>query len=126
MENVARSEEPCALQRVDNVIGLFPGVVPGFSEKNNWSSLTVSAVRLELAGFEARLATLEIRLHISDDTLTEIANAGIDTKYGARPLQQMIELEIEYPLSKAVLKGKFVAKDTIKVLLKDGVLAFEK
>ena len=126
MENVARSEEPCALQRVDNVIGLFPGVVPGFSEKNNWSSLTVSAVRLELAGFEARLATLEIRLHISDDTLTEIANAGVDTKYGARPLQQTIELEIEYPLSKAVLKGKFVAKDTIKVLLKDGVLAFEK
>lgn len=126
MENVARSEEPCTLQRVDNVIGLFPGVVPGFSEKNNWSSLTVSAVRLELAGFEARLATLEIRLHISDDTLTEIANAGVDTKYGARPLQQTIELEIEYPLSKAVLKGKFVAKDTIKVLLKDGVLAFEK
>lgn len=126
MENVARSEEPCALQRVDNVIGLFPGVVPGFSEKNNWSSLTVSAARLELAGFEARLATLEIRLHISDDTLTEIANAGVDTKYGARPLQQTIELEIEYPLSKAVLKGKFVAKDTIKVLLKDGVLAFEK
>ena len=126
MENVARSKEPCALQRVDNVIGLFPGVVPGFSEKNNWSSLTVSAARLELAGFEARLATLEIRLHISDDTLTEIANAGVDTKYGARPLQQTIELEIEYPLSKAVLKGKFVAKDTIKVLLKDGVLAFEK
>ena len=126
MENVARSEEPCALQRVDNVIGLFPGVVPGFSEKNHRSSLTVSAARLELTGFEARLATLEIRLHISDDTLTEIANAGVDTKYGARPLQQTIELEIEYPLSKAVLKGKFVAKDTIKVLLKDGVLAFEK
>ena len=126
MENVARSEEPCTLQRVDNVIGLFPGVVPGFSEKNNRSSLTVSAARLELVGFEARLATLEIRLHISDDTLTEIANAGVDTKYGARPLQQTIELEIEYPLSKAVLKGKFVAKDTIKVLLKDGVLAFEK
>ena len=126
MENVARSEEPCALQRVDNVIGLFPGVVPGFSEKNNRSSLTVSAARLELVGFEARLATLEIRLHISDDTLTEIANAGVDMKYGARPLQQTIELEIEYPLSKAVLKGKFVAKDTIKVLLKDGVLAFEK
>lgn len=126
MEYVARSEESCALQRVDNVIGLFPGVVPGFSEKTDSMSLTVSAARLELASFEARLGTLGIRLNISDETLSDIANAGVDTKYGARPLQQTIELEIEYPLSKAVLKGKFVAKDTIKVRLKDGAITFEK
>ena len=126
MDNLARSETPCALQRVDNVIGLFPGVVPGLSEKNDRSSLTVSAARIELASFEARLGTMGIRLNISDQTLTEIANAGLDTKYGARPLQQTIELEIEYPLSKAVLKGKFVAMDTINVHLKDGVILFEK
>ena len=89
-------------------------------------SLIVSAARQELASFEARLATMGIRLIVSDETLTEIAKAGLDTKYGARPLQQAIELEIEYPISKAVLKGKFVAKDTIKVLLKSGIVAFEK
>ena len=126
MQNIARNEEHLALQRVDNVIGLFPGVVPGLSEKHNRLSLTASAARLELASFEARLATMGIGLHISDETLAEIANAGIDAKYGARPLQQTIELEIEYPLSKAVLKGKFVAKDTIRVRLQDGALTFEK
>ena len=46
MDNLARSETPCALQRVDNVIGLFPGVVPGLTEKNERSSLTVSAARI--------------------------------------------------------------------------------
>ena len=67
-----------------------------------------------------------IGLLVSDDVLTEITKAGLDPKFGARPLQKTIELQIEFPLSKAVLKGKFVAKDTIKVRLRDGVIVFEK
>ena len=126
MDNLARKDKPRAINRVDNVIGMFPGIVPGLNQKSSGMSLTVSAARQELASFEARLATMGIRLIVSDETLTEIAKAGLDTKYGARPLQQAIELEIEYPISKAVLKGKFVAKDTIKVLLKSGIVAFEK
>lgn len=126
MENVARREKPATIKRMDNVIGLFSGVVPTFSEKKNSMSLTISAARLELASFEARLATMGIGLAVSDDVLSEIVQTGFDAKYGARPLQQTIELQIEFPLSKAVLKGKFVAKDTIKVRLKDGVIVFEK
>ena len=126
MDNLARKDKPRAINRVDNVIGLFPGVVPGLSPKSGGMSLIVSAARQELASFEARLATMGIRLIVSDETLTEIAKAGLDTKYGVRPLQQAIELEIEYPISKAVLKGKFVARDTIRVLLKDGLVTFEK
>ncbi len=126
MDNLARSDKPRAINRVDNVIGMFPGIVPGLNQKSGGMSLIVSAARQELASFEARLTTIGIRLIVSDETLTEIAKAGLDTKYGARPLQQAIELEIEYPISKAVLKGKFVARDTIKVLLKDGVVTFEK
>ncbi len=126
MDNLARKDKPRAINRVDNVIGMFPGIVPGLNQKAGGMSLIVSAARQELASFEARLATMGIRLIVSDETLTEIAKAGLDTKYGARPLQQAIELEIEYPISKAVLKGKFVARDTIKVVLKDGVVAFEK
>ena len=126
MNNVARTAKPAVINRIDNVIGLFPGVVEGLSQKNSNMSLTVSAARFELASFEARLATLGIGFNISDDVLDEITKAGFDAKYGARPLQQTIELQIEFPLSKAVLKGKFVEKDTIKVRLKDGVIVFEK
>ena len=126
MENVARNAKPGASKRIDNVIGLFPGMVPGFSQKNSTVSLLVSAARLVLACFEERLATMGIHLSVSDETLAEIAKAGIDSRYGARPLQRTIEMEIEYPLSKAVIQGKFVAKDTIKVRLEGGVIAFEK
>ncbi len=126
MENQARRENPAAIKRTDNVIGLFPGVVENLSQKNTSMSLTVSAARLELASFEARLASMGIGLLVSDEVLTEITKAGFDPQFGARPLQKTIELQIEFPLSKAVLKGKFVAKDTIKVRLGDGVIVFEK
>lgn len=126
MENQARRENPAAIKRTDNVIGLFPGVVENLSQKNTSMSLTVSAARLELASFEARLASMGIGLLVSDEVLTEITKAGFDPQFGARPLQKTIELQIEFPLSKAVLKGKFVAKDTIKVRLRDGVIVFEK
>ena len=126
MNNLARIETPYDMKRVDNVIGLFPGVVTDFNDRQSTMSLTVSAARLELASFETRLGNLGIRLVISDETLAEIAKAGFDPKYGARPLQKTIEMKIEYPISKAVLKGRFAARDTIKVLLKDGEIAFEK
>ena len=125
MENTARNQSHHAFKRIDNVIGLFPGLLPGYIDSSSMS-LTVSAARNELASFAARLATMGIQLNVSDETLAEIARAGLNNQYGARPMQQTIELEIEYPISKAVLKGKFAAKDTINVLLKDGVVTFEK
>ncbi|MEQ1515549.1 MAG: hypothetical protein ABL931_03565 [Usitatibacteraceae bacterium] len=104
----------------------IPGVLPSFTQERKSVSLTVSAARLELASFETRLGNLGIRLEISDETLAEIAKSGLDPKYGARPLNKTIEMQIEYPISKAVLKGRFVARDTIKAQFKEGVLVFEK
>jgi ATP-dependent protease Clp ATPase subunit len=126
MNNLALVDIPFATKRVDNVIGLFPGIATGFNQRKSALSLTVSAARFELESFETRLANLGIRLVVSDETLAEIAKLGFDAKYGARPLQKTIELKIEYPISKAVLKGKFVSKDTIKVVLRDGEIYFEK
>ena len=126
MNNIARTESHFAPKRVDNVIGLFPGVATDFNQQKSSLSLTVSAARLELESFETRLANLGIRLVVSDETLAEIAKLGFDPKYGARPLQKTIELKIEYPISKAVLKGKFAAQDTIKIVHRDGEIYFEK
>ena len=46
---------------------------------------------------------MEIGLKVSDDALAEIAKAGFDPVYGARPLKRAIQQEIENPLSKALL-----------------------
>ena len=72
------------------------------------------------------LAKLEIKLEVSDDALAKIATAGFDPVYGARPLKRAIQSEIENPLAKQILEGKFAAKDTVRVGLERGRVAFEK
>ncbi len=82
--------------------------------------------KIQLKRLEKRLAAMEIGLSVSDDALAEIAKAGFDPVYGARPLKRAIQQELENPLSKALLEGKFAAKDTIKVGLKAGRITFGK
>jgi ATP-dependent Clp protease ATP-binding subunit ClpB len=65
-------------------------------------------------------------LHMSDAALQKIAEAGFDPVYGARPLKRAIQQEIENPLSKAILQGKFGPKDVIDVNVSSGELSFEK
>ena len=82
--------------------------------------------KIQLRRLEKRLAAMEIGLSVSDEALAEIAKAGFDPVYGARPLKRAIQQELENPLSKALLEGKFAAKDTIKVGLKAGRMTFGK
>ena len=82
--------------------------------------------RIQLLRLEKRLAALEIGLKVSDEAVAEIAKAGYDPVYGARPLKRAIQQEIENPLSKSLLEGKFAAKDTIKIGVKGGALTFAK
>ena len=82
--------------------------------------------KIQLKRLEKRLAAMEIGLSVSDEALAEIAKAGFDPVYGARPLKRAIQQELENPLSKALLEGKFAAKDTIKVGLKAGRITFGK
>jgi ATP-dependent Clp protease ATP-binding subunit ClpB len=63
----------------------------------------------------AGLAKLEIRLAVSDAALKAVAAAGFDPVYGARPLKRAIQQQIENPLAKEILAGKYAAGDTVKV-----------
>jgi ATP-dependent Clp protease ATP-binding subunit ClpB len=82
--------------------------------------------RIQLRYLEQRLARLEMRLEVSDAALTELANAGFDPVYGARPLKRAIQQTIENPLAKQILEGKFAAKDGIRVDHKPGGFRFER
>jgi ATP-dependent Clp protease ATP-binding subunit ClpB len=55
-----------------------------------------------------------------------LAEAGFDPVYGARPLKRAIQQQIENPLSKAILEGRFGPKDVIAVDVRNGELVFEK
>jgi ATP-dependent Clp protease ATP-binding subunit ClpB len=79
-----------------------------------------------MAYLEKRLARMEIGLEITDAALGEIAKAGFDPVYGARPLKRAIQSEIENPLAKFILEGRFAAKDVVRVDAAAGRLTFEK
>jgi ATP-dependent Clp protease ATP-binding subunit ClpB len=85
-----------------------------------------SIARIQLRILEQRLARMDYGLEVSDAALAEIANAGFDPVYGARPLKRAIQAEIENPLAKAILEGRFTPKETIHVDWRGGRMAFEK
>jgi ATP-dependent Clp protease ATP-binding subunit ClpB len=82
--------------------------------------------RIQLGYLEKRVAQLEMTLTVEDSALTELAKAGFDPVFGARPLKRAIQQQIENPLAKLILEGKFAPKDVIKVHNKDGEMRFEK
>ncbi|MDO8988613.1 MAG: type VI secretion system ATPase TssH, partial [Sideroxyarcus sp.] len=85
-----------------------------------------SIARIQLQYLEKRLAAMEMKLTVSESALAEIANAGFDPVYGARPLKRAIQAQLENPLAKQLLEGHFAAKDTINVDCKGGVMRFDK
>ena len=56
---------------------------------------------------------------------SEVAAAGFDPVFGARPLKRAIQAQLENPLAKAILEGRFAAKDTIRVSCEGGVMRFD-
>ena len=107
---------PEFINRIDEVV-----VFHALDEKN-----IKSIARIQLQYLEKRLAAMEMKLVISDAALAEIANAGFDPVYGARPLKRAIQAQLENPLAKLILEGRFAAKDSIKVDCKGGIMKFDK
>ncbi|KZE33854.1 ATP-dependent Clp protease ATP-binding subunit ClpB [Crenobacter luteus] len=83
-----------------------------------------SIARIQLARLEARLAKMELGFAISEAALDELAQAGFDPVYGARPLKRAIQSEIENPLARAILAGKYPPKATVTVDAEGGQLVF--
>ncbi len=85
-----------------------------------------SIAKIQLQYLAKRLAGMEMRLDVSEAALAEIAQAGFDPVYGARPLKRAIQSQIENPLAKEILSGHFAAKDTIHVDARGGHMIFAK
>jgi ATP-dependent Clp protease ATP-binding subunit ClpB len=87
----------------------------------------IGAIALvQLKVLEQRLAKMDMSIVISPEALQQIAEAGFDPVYGARPLKRAIQQRIENPLSKMILEGKFGPKDVISVGANANELVFVK
>jgi ATP-dependent Clp protease ATP-binding subunit ClpB len=85
-----------------------------------------SIAKIQLQRLHDRLAKLEMQLDVSDAALEQIGKVGYDPVFGARPLKRAIQQEIENPVAKLILAGKFGPKDVIPVDMKDGQFVFDR
>jgi ATP-dependent Clp protease ATP-binding subunit ClpB len=86
----------------------------------------VQIVDIQLRQLEKRLGDFKIALNVTDDAKRYLAKEGYDPVYGARPLKRVIQRQLQDPLAKEILEGKFKDGDGVRVELVDGHLAFEK
>ncbi len=107
---------PEFINRIDEIV-----VFHGLDEKH-----IKSIARIQLEYLEKRIAQMEMKLEVSDAALGEIAAAGFDPLYGARPLKRAIQAQLENPLARHILEGRFAPKDVIRVDAKKGIMVFEK
>ncbi|MBU0718519.1 MAG: AAA family ATPase, partial [Planctomycetes bacterium] len=81
---------------------------------------------LQISYLRRRLADREMTLHLTAAAKEKLAHDGFDPAYGARPLNRLIQREIENPLAKRILNGDFVPGDQITVDTTGEVFRFEK
>lgn len=92
----------------------------------NFNSLGVEQlvpiVQIELEKVNKRLTDKNLRLSASDGAKEWLANLGYDPAYGARPLKRTIQREVETPLAKGILGGKYPPNSCILLDAKPGDL----
>jgi ATP-dependent Clp protease ATP-binding subunit ClpB len=116
MGEVKSHFRPEFINRIDEIV-----VFHALDEKN-----IAAIARVQLKQLEGRVAAMDMSIRVSDTAVAELAKAGFDPVYGARPLKRAIQQQIENPLSRAILEGRFAPKDEIVVDAKNGVFSFEK
>ena len=91
--------------------------------------LTPDIIRMVVQKFvlqlEAQLADRNVTIETSDEAADWLAKNGFDELYGARPLARVIQEEIKKPLADDILFGRLSRGGHVKVVLKDGKIAFE-
>jgi ATP-dependent Clp protease ATP-binding subunit ClpB len=116
LAEVKASFRPEFVNRIDEIVVFQP----------LGESQIAEIAKIQLKALEARLAKLEIRLTVSDAALKAIAEAGFDPVYGARPLKRAIQQQIENPLAKELLAGRYAAGDAVKVGASGGEITFAR
>jgi ATP-dependent Clp protease ATP-binding subunit ClpB len=108
--------KPEFLNRLDEII-VFHRLAPTHLER---------IVDIQLESLARRLADRHIGIATTAAAKEYLAAKGYEPAYGARPLKRLIQREIENPLARALLEGKFADGDTIQIDVSDDGLEFRK
>ena len=114
-QEVKQHFRPEFLNRIDEVV-----VFHALDQRN-----IASIARIQLHNLDERLAKMDMKLNVSEAALERLATAGFDPLFGARPLKRAIQQQIENPLSRQILEGKFGPNDLIEVGLDGNNFSFK-
>ena len=81
-------------------------------------------VRLQVAAIVNRLAEQGITLQVDEDAIAQIAEAGFDPEFGARPVKRSLQRLLLNDLSKSLLSGAIDKSRPIRVRAAGDVLSF--
>ena len=116
MGELRNTFRPEFLNRVDDII-----VFQRLTKEN----IKEIASRL-LAVLQKRVEDMGIEVTFSDEAVSNIADAGFDDVYGARPLKRAIQSRIEDALSEEMLKGNVKKGGKYICNVKDDKFVFDK
>ena len=107
--------------------GLFrPEFLNRLDEILEFKELSAEQIRkivsLQLKDFAKRLAEQELMFEIDEKGLAQLARDGYDPAYGARPVKRAIQREVETPVARAIIAGKYPPGSTVKVSAVDGAV----
>jgi ATP-dependent Clp protease ATP-binding subunit ClpB len=112
MEIVGQHFRPEFINRVDEVVVFHP--------------LARDQIRaiadIQVDHLRRRLAERDLTLELTTAALDQLAAAGFDPVYGARPLRRVLQQRLENPLAQRILAGTFSAGDTVVADWVDGAL----
>jgi ATP-dependent Clp protease ATP-binding subunit ClpB len=83
-------------------------------------------VELQVARLIARVRERGIEVELTEGARTLLGNLGYDPTYGARPLKRVIQKRLVDPLALAILEGRFMSGDVIRVDNSEGELVLER
>lgn len=81
-------------------------------------------VKLQLKDFAKRLADQQLSLDVDDKALEVLVRDGYDPAYGARPVKRAIQRDLETPIARAIVSGKYAPGATIRVTAEKGEINF--
>jgi ATP-dependent Clp protease ATP-binding subunit ClpB len=115
---------------LEDVRGFFrPEFVNRIDEIVVFEPLTREHIReivsIQLRELRERLAERKIELRLSDAAADHLAAAGYDPAFGARPLQRLIQRELQDALAMRLLSGQLRDGDAVLVDADDGELTIE-
>ena len=116
MDEVKAHFRPEFINRIDEIV-----VFHALDQKH-----ILNIARIQLKRLERRTEEHGMRLEVADAALAEVAKAGFDPLFGARPLKRAIQSKIENPVAKLILEGRFGPNDVIPVDFKDGAFRFDR